>query len=164
MTKRLAGGTSIFWLCAATALVLDQATKFAIYHNLTDSREVTVVPGVLFLSAAQNRGVVWGLGREWPIVVFALGILATIGVLVYFHRYCRRSTVESVAWGFIFGGAVGNLVDRATNAGEVKDFIKLVIAGWPWPTFNVADAFITAGAAIIAIVILTTKTPEKAPV
>jgi len=54
------------------------------------------------------------------------------------------------AVGLIFGGAVGNLIDRA-RFGAVVDFVDVHYRGWHWPAFNVADSAITIGVALLAI-------------
>ena len=143
------------------ALVLDQLTKFTIFEALVDSRRITLVPGVFSLAPARNTGVVWGLLDQWPLLVLVVGLAAAALVLFYFYRYSARTKPESVAWGLILGGAIGNLIDRAT-VGHVKDFIEMGFAGWSWPTFNVADACITIGACIIIGLFLFGKSPETA--
>jgi signal peptidase II len=152
-------GPSYFWLSAAVAAALDQLTKHVVYDRVTDSREI--IPGVFYLTSDQNKGVVWGLFNGWPFAVFVVGILAAAFVVYYYHRHSGGSRLEATAWGLILGGAIGNLIDRGT-VGHVKDFISVRIAGWPWPTFNIADACITVGAFIIIWFFLFTKAEEKA--
>jgi signal peptidase II len=60
------------------------------------------------------------------------------------------------AIGLIFGGAVGNLVDRA-RFGAVVDFVDLHWRGWHWPAFNVADSAITVGVALLALRLLNDR-------
>jgi signal peptidase II len=61
-----------------------------------------------------------------------------------------------VAVGLIFGGAVGNLVDRA-RFGAVVDFVDVHWGRWHWPAFNVADSAISVGVALLALRLLTEK-------
>jgi signal peptidase II len=50
----------------------------------------------------------------------------------------------------VLGGAIGNVFDRV-RLGHVIDFIQVLIAGWPFPSFNVADSAITVGAVLLVI-------------
>ena len=58
--------------------------------------------------------------------------------------------VAAVAIGMIFGGAAGNLIDRA-RFGAVVDFLDFYWRGWHWPAFNVADSFITVGVVVLLL-------------
>jgi len=50
----------------------------------------------------------------------------------------------------VLGGAIGNVINRIVH-GYVTDFIQVLIAGWPFPSFNVADSAITVGAALLVV-------------
>src|SRR5207302_1835495 len=65
---------------------------------------------------------------------------------------------EQSAIGLIFGGAVGNLIDR-TRFGAVVDFVDVYVRDWHWPAFNVADSAITAGVAALALVVVFERSP-----
>jgi signal peptidase II len=62
--------------------------------------------------------------------------------------------VDIAAIGLIFGGAVGNLIDRA-RFGAVVDFIDVYWRTWHWPAFNVADSAITVGVGLLALRLLS---------
>jgi signal peptidase II len=64
-----------------------------------------------------------------------------------------------VAIGLIFGGAVGNLVDRL-RFGAVVDFVDLHVKGYHWPAFNVADSSITIGVTLLALRLLARPAPS----
>ena len=69
--------------------------------------------------------------------------------------------VLSVGLSLVLGGAIGNVIDRIVW-GSVVDFIQVLIAGWPFPTFNVADSAITVGAALLIIDSLFVSGKENA--
>ena len=56
----------------------------------------------------------------------------------------------SAGLSLVLGGAVGNVIDRIMH-GYVVDFIQVLIFGWPFPSFNIADSAITIGAAFLII-------------
>ena len=68
----------------------------------------------------------------------------------------RRRTAAgwaTVGYALIIGGALGNLVDRILH-GHVVDFLLLHIGDWTLFVFNLADAALTLGPAILLIVYL----------
>ena len=78
-----------------------------------------------------------------------------LALLVYFIRH-RGEPLIWLPTGMLFGGALGNLIDRA-RAGSVTDFIKLPLG---WPPFNLADAAITLGIVILFGVIENARRAE----
>jgi signal peptidase II len=130
---------------AAAVLAADQATKSWALAHLAD-HSVHVV-WTLRLSLSFNSGIAFGLGQGLAplLVVLAVVVLA---VLVGMGRSLTGASTV-VALGLVLGGAAGNLTDRLVrhHGGAVVDFIDL---RW-WPVFNVADAAITCGAALMAL-------------
>jgi signal peptidase II len=138
---RLAGA-----LCIAV-LVLDQAAKAIVEHNLVPGQQVDVT-GPAGLTLSHNQGVAFGLasGSAAPLVIFALAALVVVGVLL------ARNPGKPLIWaaaGLVAGGALGNLIDRL-RAGAVTDFVEI----GSWPPFNLADVAITCGVALFAWIFL----------
>src|SRR5262249_21126715 len=67
---------------------------------------------------------------------------------------------EQAAIGLIFGGAIGNLIDR-TRFGAVVDFVDVYVRDWHWPAFNVADSAITVGVAALALARMFERWPAR---
>lgn len=128
----------------------DQLTKWLIYERMLEARDVMIVPGFFYLRASRNTGVVWGLLGRWPAAVGLMGLGAAGLVVLFYYRYAGRSRLEALAWGIILGGAAGNLLDRAFF-GHVRDFLDFSVAGFRWPTFNVADGCISVGAVYLVL-------------
>jgi signal peptidase II len=76
----------------------------------------------------------------------ALAVLARVALRVL----PTHGWPGTLAVGMIFGGAVGNLIDRL-RWGAVVDFIDVHWRGYHWPAFNVADSAITVGVALLAV-------------
>jgi signal peptidase II len=144
---------------AAVVVVADQATKMLFLSafqlppcpnasalDLIWSRHLA---GPLSLSYVCNRGVSFGVFNadapwtRWVLCGFSL--VVAIGLIVWARRV--RQPLLALALGFIIGGAVGNLIDRA-RLGAVTDFIDFSAWHFPW-VFNVADAAINVGAALL---------------
>jgi signal peptidase II len=146
-------------LALATAVVVaDQVTKVVALERLTLGVPVDVVDGFLALTLVLNPGLAFGLlsgvGGAWRWVVALLSIAA----LVVLTRVALRVLPAGgwpgeVAIGLIFGGAVGNLIDRA-RLGAVVDFIDVYWRGYHWPAFNVADSAISVGVVLLAFRLL----------
>ena len=116
-------------------------------------RQVPVLP-VLNLTMVWNPGVTFGLfagsgavGR-WALSAVAFLIIGAL--LAWIWR--TRSAVTAAAAGLIAGGAIGNLVDRL-RFGAVTDFIDLHWGAAHWPTFNLADAAIVCGVALLLLTV-----------
>ena len=140
-------------LAAITVFAADQASKFWVLDRLLlpARGHVDVLP-VLSLTMVWNRGITFGLlnhlgDSERPLlVVVALAIIIALGAWM---RRAERARV-SLALGAIAGGAIGNVVDRL-RFGAVVDFIHAHAFGWSWYVFNVADAAIVCGIALLAL-------------
>jgi len=77
-------------------------------------------------------------------------VVATAAVLSYLRRTPADQRWRVAALGAILGGALGNLLDRV-RYGEVVDFLDLHWRDLHWPAFNVADAAITVGVAVVLL-------------
>jgi signal peptidase II len=146
------------YLFAALALFLaDQASKAWAVRRLRAGEVVKVFDGLLHFSYAENPGIAFGRLQEggefgrWLLV--ALAGLAVAGLLLYLLRTKRSDDRILGAIALLLAGVSGNLCDRV-RLGHVIDFIDVFIGSYQWPTFNVADAAICTGAALLAIDLL----------
>jgi len=149
---------------AGIIVILDQAVKWITLHALPPGVPVTVIDGFFSLTLVMNPGLAFGMlgtvpaGWRWMVAllsVVAVGVLATIAT----RLLPEGGRVAAVAIGMIFGGAAGNLVDRA-RFGAVVDFLDFYWRGWHWPAFNVADSAISVGVALLALRMLTASPPQ----
>ena len=153
-------------LCLATAVVvLDQATKHVALARLSPGVPVPVFDGWLALTLVMNPGLAFGLlgglpaAWRWIVVALSLAALAVL-VRVALRVLPTGGRMGLVAIGLIFGGAVGNLIDRA-RFGAVVDFVDVHWRGYHWPAFNVADSAITVGVALLALRLLGDRDPHS---
>ena len=153
----------------AAAIVLflaDQISKWAVtmplgIDSLGDARTITSFFDLRFVP---NVGISLGLlpadGHltRWALVLLTGTI--SVGVAVWMTR--EKNPADQVALGFVLGGALGNILDRA-RLGYVVDFADLHIGEWrPFLVFNVADAAITVGVLVLLVRALLVR--EKPPV
>ena len=116
------GKIGLFLVCAALVLILDQLSK--LWFRSPDARPMELLPGFLDLAYHENRGAVFGLPINQSFLIAI--IVAVLLIIVFlFLRYFRLSTALRIAAiGLVFGGAIGNLIDRLRFA-FVVDFIVI---------------------------------------
>jgi len=149
---------------AAGCALADQASKWAVYAAMTGlpfwgaapaplPRAATIeITGIFNLVTVWNFGVSFGMfnrgSAEAAWVFAALASAVTIGLVLWLRR--AETRMVALALGLVIGGAVGNVIDRI-RFGAVFDFLDLHLAGWHWPAFNIADAGITIGVALLLV-------------
>lgn len=145
------------WI-AGLVVIVDQLTKFLLRSRLDLYETITIIPGVLNLTRVHNTGAAFGLMNaiDFPFktIVLALVAAAALAALALY-----ASTLDTAQWlsrlglTFVIGGAAGNLIDRIT-VGYVLDFVDVYWRGWHFWAFNVADAAITVGVALMILDLL----------
>jgi signal peptidase II len=152
-------------LAAVVVLAADQLSKWWVLNglDLPAIGNVNVLP-VLSLTYVKNQGITFGLLTGlggWASGLLAAGALAIVAALFVWLRRAH-SPVVAVAIGAIAGGAIGNVIDRLRH-GWVTDFIHAHAFGWSWYVFNVADAAIVCGVAVLILDSLFSRPPERDP-
>src|SRR4051812_44142804 len=116
---------------------------------------VPIIPGFFSLSHVMNRGAAFSLFAESRsqyttagLITFSSAVL--IGIFVVLWKSAPRFSRVSLALAFIFGGALGNLVDRIL-LGSVRDFLAFDFGSYHWPDFNMADSFIVTGSLLLVL-------------
>lgn len=143
---------SIFFGLSCLFILLDQSTKFLSRKYFTLPLEIS---SFFSLAYRTNSGALWGMmqGYNW---LFVLLSLLAVGGIVYFFSKEELNLWPQIFLALILAGAIGNLVDRVIF-GKVTDFIEFSF----WPTFNLADSFITIGVLSMAIYLILIKKEEK---
>ena len=142
------------WLVlSGGVIVLDQLSKVAAVTLLTLHSPVAMAP-YLNLTLVYNPGAAFSLLGEaggWQRWLL-LGVSVTVCLFLYhwLKKLEPGETVSAAAIAAIIGGAIGNSVDRLIY-GYVVDFIDVYYNSHHWPAFNVADAAITMGAAMLIV-------------
>ena len=151
MTPQRAG-----WLVVLAALVADQLSKnYLLYgldfRSLGPAARIQILP-IFDLVMVWNRGVSYGLFQAGSFAgTLTLTIFSLIAVvaLSFWLIRCER-TVLGIGLGLVIGGALGNVIDRILY-GAVADFFHFYAFGHDWYVFNVADAAITVGVAVLLL-------------
>jgi len=143
----------LFLPLASGVVLLDQASKSAVSAALKMHEIRPLIHGLLNLTLVHNTGAAFGLlAGQTSILrtIFFLGVsLVAMGVILWMvFRLPQDQKVELLALSLIFGGALGNVIDRA-RLGEVIDFIDVYYHNYHWPAFNLADSAITIGVILL---------------
>lgn len=133
----------------------DQLTKVWIMANFAMFESREVIPGLFSLTYLTNRGAAFGFLNgdhgAWRHAFFVGVALVAIVMMVVLLRQMRHEGRRFVvAIALIFGGAVGNLLDRL-RLGAVVDFLDFYWASHHWPAFNLADSAITIGVGLFLV-------------
>ena len=136
-------------LAALGVVAADQLTKLWVLDTIALYEKVEAVPGLFHLTYVQNTGAAFSSfeGMQW---LFALiFVLFTVAIIWEFSK--KRlpfTTLERWCIAAIYGGGLGNMIDRL-RLGYVVDMIETEFI--QFPVFNVADCFITCGSILLMI-------------
>jgi signal peptidase II len=151
-----------YFLIASVITVSDQVTKKLILDRIVENESISVWGDLINFRLVYNFGGAMGtsIGPAWLYTI--LSTAALILIAYYFIRSKSDTNLSHISLAMIFGGALGNLIDRFQH-GKVVDFIDIDFPDIPflnlyrWYTFNIADASISIGLTIFAIYILFIK-------
>ena len=149
-------------LVSFVIVLSDQIAKILILQNLHENEAISIIGNFLYFRFIYNQGGAWGtsIGPSWVYTI--LSIVALVLIVKYFIGAKSAGKIDKISLAIIFGGAVGNLIDRIIY-GKVVDFIDMDIPDIPflnlyrWFTFNIADAAITIGLVIFAFSLFLNK-------
>ena len=147
--------TFLFLAIAGMVILLDQLTKSWIIATLGLHEGFAVVDGFFNIIHVRNPGAAFGfLAGASPAFRSVFFLALTLAAILLILHYLRQTGIDKLSLVFslalILAGAVGNLIDRI-RFGEVVDFLDVYVGAYHWPAFNVADASISTGAAVLAI-------------
>ena len=136
-------------------VAVDQATKAMIRASLREHDSTTIIPGFMDFTHVLNSGAAFGFlnGVDFPfktVVIAVIAAAALIGVGVYAASLAHHQIVARLGLALIIGGAAGNLIDRLVS-GSVVDFVDVYWGVHHFWAFNVADAAISVGVAIMIL-------------
>ncbi len=146
-----------FWI-ALGVIVLDQVVKAAVRPRLNLFDSIDVIPGFFSLTRVHNTGAAFGLLNALDIpfksaVMALVQTTALVGLAIYAATLAPGQRLTRIGLSFVIGGALGNLIDRV-SAGYVLDFFDFYWRGWHFWAFNIADASITIGVALMILDLL----------
>lgn len=142
----------IFIIVSALVIAADQLTKLLAVIYLKPSCSFPLWKDVLHLTYVENEGAAFGIFKDqrWIFIVLSIVAMIIIAAFVIYKRK-RIPLMLSVALAFVFGGGIGNLIDRIVS-GYVVDFIDFTLINFA--VFNIADTFVCIGSGLIILYII----------
>ena len=137
------------WLlfCAGGSFIISLAAATLTEWLLTN--RIPLVGSVIGLQKAHNLGITFGIGLGPLQTAFIIIALALVAAAAW---RTPNSRSEQAGFGLIVGGGLANLIDRLID-GYVTDMIQI----GSFPVFNIADACINLGVAVLLIGLLKKK-------
>lgn len=141
-------------------VALDQATKWIVLLNMEIGESIPLIKGVFHFTYIRNPGAAFGSlsNSRWVFIVLSTVMIA--GMIFYLVKYRPKAKLFYIPASMIIGGGIGNMIDRlfygdSFGDGTVVDFLDFCAFPnlWSW-IFNVADAFVCVGAAILFVYLL----------
>lgn len=134
---------------------LDQWTKWLICQRVEIGTGFNVVPGFFDIIHMRNTGAAFSLLQGIPAAYrtyffLSVTIIAIVAIFVIFWKAQEHSWMLKIVMSLIIAGALGNLTDRIVH-NEVVDFLSFYLGRYRWPTFNLADTYISLGMAGLLI-------------
>lgn len=143
----------VIWTALSLFVIaFDQLTKWMIVKWVPLYEQIPI-NSFINITHQRNTGAAFSIFADasgWQRWFF-IGLAAIVSVYVVIWLWRIRAdgqAVLSAGLALVLGGAIGNVIDRIM-LGNVVDFIQVLIAGWPFPSFNVADSAISIGAAFL---------------
>jgi len=131
----------------------DQISKEAVRNNVTPNEYIEVVSNNLILTNVENTGAMLGFGQDLPPIlkIVLLQVIPVIVLLILLYRILRKRDLDKfmvIAFAFVIGGGIGNLIDRIAH-GSVTDFFLIELGFFKTGIFNMADVSVTLGVLLI---------------
>ena len=130
-------------------LVIDIITKIIISNLMNLNESIKIIKNFLYLTYAKNDGIAFSYLEGNRLFIILASIIIIGFILSYLYKN-KTSKIETISFGLILGGAIGNLLDRIIY-GYVIDFIDIYIFNYNYPIFNIADIGVVIGVFLLII-------------
>lgn len=138
-------------LISILVLIIDIISKQLVLNLMIEYQSINIIPGFFNLTLAKNTGIAFSfLEGKLPLIIIMTMII--IFIILKYLKQTNPNKYESICYGLIIGGAIGNLLDRIIYH-YVIDFLDFKIFSYSFPIFNLADTAIVIG--VILLIILS---------
>jgi len=153
LRPRPGGKAAYFFAVVLGVLLVDLVSKELVASVLPPGQQVPVIGEYFSLLFIENPGVAFGisLGVHGQWVVIGLSFVALVALAAMYRGTPPADRRRLLAMALVWGGALGNMIDRVRSARGVVDFLVFQYRDWQSPVFNVADVAVTSGAILLAL-------------
>lgn len=139
----------------------DQISKKVVRNNVESRDYIELIDDHFILTNVENTGAMLGFGAGFPPIVkiVLLQIVPIMVLMLLLYRVLTKKTIGTwlvVAFAFVIGGGIGNLIDRVAY-GSVTDFFQIRLGIFKTGIFNMADVAVTSGILLIFFLSLYSK-------
>lgn len=151
---------------AGFLVALDQIIKIYVHANFSLGESVPVIQDIFHITYVRNIGAAFGIFREMPEGFREAFFKSMPPIAMVIILYMLKGVANSDRWqvfslSLIFGGAVGNYIDRL-RFGFVIDFLDIHYKdAWSYPAFNIADSAIVCGVILLLLIMTARDRAEK---
>lgn len=151
---------------ASLIVALDQLTKLYIHAGFGLGESVPVINGIFHITYVRNTGAAFGIFREVSelfrkLFFMSMPPIAMVIIVAMLRGVSSEDRWQVFALSLIFGGAIGNYIDRL-RFGYVIDFLDFHYKDvWSYPAFNVADSAIVSGVCLLLLLMTVRDTKAK---
>lgn len=147
----------MYYLIMILGVALDRAVKYIVKSEVKYGEDIPIIKNFFYITYHENKGAAWGLFQNQRIFfIIATSLLIVLLFYILARSYNR---ILKLAISLIISGAVGNLIDRCVKDGGVPDFLNFYFGKYNFPTFNIADMFITCGAILLSVYVIFLNKP-----
>lgn len=130
-------------------LFIDLFSKYLIFHIIGNEGSKIIIKNFFSLSLVRNFGAAFSSFQNMNLILIFVSLII-LGYLLYLLRSLKDTFLNSLSYGLLVGGLLGNLFDRMVF-GYVRDFLSFRIFGYDFAIFNFADAAIVVGAILMVL-------------
>jgi signal peptidase II len=142
----------------------DQISKKMVRNSVDQNDYIRLIQDNFILTNVENTGAMLGFGQSFPPIlkIILLQIIPVLVLGIILINILRKTHLNKwliVAFSFVIGGGIGNLIDRIA-LGSVTDFFILKVGIFKTGIFNMADVSVTIGVILIFILSMRHKKLE----
>jgi len=141
---------------AALIIGFDQLTKFLVQANMQTGESFPVIANMFHITYILNAGAAFGILEHRTSFFVIIALVLVVAIVYLYPRLPADELILKWGTGALFGGAIGNLIDRI-RIGYVIDFFDFRI----WPIFNIADMCIVIGISCIIYKLINCSEKEE---
>ena len=139
-------------IIAIIVFLFDQLIKTIVNKSLYYGALKSIIPNLFYLTKVYNQGAAWSIMEGSRVFLVVISIICLVCLFIYEGKF-KTDRKVSFAFGLIYGGLIGNLIDRI-RLGYVIDYLEFYIIKYEFPVFNLADTALVIGFLILIISII----------
>ena len=134
-------------------ILLDQLLKILCLNSLAMGESINIISNFWNITLVSNTGAAFSILSSSTPFLIIVSLITIILIYFFFIKGQNLKTYQTILYGLLLGGIIGNLIDRIIY-GAVIDYLDFNIFGYNFPVFNLADTFIVIGVTLIIIDII----------